>query len=50
MVDGHLEPHDENGCAASTDAAVGKTLKDAVEGVEDSVLVESYGYLDAMLG
>jgi hypothetical protein len=49
VVAGHLESQKENGCAASTDAAVGKTLKDAVEGVGDSVLVESCGYLDAML-
>jgi hypothetical protein len=49
MVEGHLESQKENGCAARTDAAIGKTLKDAVEGVGDSVLVESCGYLDAML-
>lgn len=43
VVEGHLESQKKNGCAASTDAAVGKTLKDAVEGVGDSVLVESCG-------
>jgi len=49
MVEGHLESQKENGCAARTDAAIGKTLKDAVEGVGDSGLVESCGHLDAML-
>jgi hypothetical protein len=44
-----LESQKKNGCAASTDAAVGKTLEDAVEGVGDSFLVEGCGYLDAML-
>jgi hypothetical protein len=49
VVEGNLESHEEDGCAARTDAAVGKTLKDAIEGLGDSVLVESCGYLDAML-
>jgi hypothetical protein len=49
MVDDHLESQKENGGAASTDAAVGKTLEDAMEGVGDSVPVESCGYLDAVL-
>jgi hypothetical protein len=44
-----LESQKENGGATSTDAAIGKALKDAVEGVGDSILVESCGYLDAML-
>jgi hypothetical protein len=44
-----LESQKENGGAASTEAAVGKALEDAVEGVGDSVLVESCGHLDAML-
>ncbi len=49
VVDGHLEAQKKDGCTARTDAALRKTLQDAVERVGDSVRVKSCGYLDAML-